>query len=311
MSALIRSTSLNLLTRYYLNVVFGRFLITDLIYLLPIHTSSAQVNIFIALLFFIFKSIFFLTLGGPLICITLLDRAGQNNLHCKNVLLWITTQLVTASCELLIAPIKRFPSGRCPTISCSGDPGGMMSVKVAKHYLVSTVHQKGVKVGGQEVAEGINTLIKDSVSPRGRPRLPEILPCRIGHSFLGGNKRGTAEIGLERVAREGYKSGTGTELVGGAAPVRVKKVRWNERVKVGWTTWVWSRRSRSGYGDAIWPTVVRSNHHGEAASLAGLHTSCGMCVRLTPPDTTSRTSRSYSLALKNLSMVLHFSRVLV
>ena len=45
-------------------------------------------------------------------------------------------------------PVKSLPSGRCPVISCSEEPGGMMVVKVAKHHLHSTVLQKGIKVGG-------------------------------------------------------------------------------------------------------------------------------------------------------------------
>ena len=32
--------------------------------------------------------------------------------------------------------------------------------------------------------------------------------------------------------------------------------------------WVWSHRSPSGCGDAFWQTVLESNHHEEAASLA-------------------------------------------
>ena len=52
-------------------------------------------------------------------------------------------------------PIKRFSSGSCPILSCSGEPGGIVSVKVAKHHLVTTV--------GQEDAEGIYTLKKVSV----------------------------------------------------------------------------------------------------------------------------------------------------
>ena len=43
-------------------------------------------------------------------------------------------------------PIKLFPSGRCPVIFFSAELGGMMGVEVAKHHLISTVHQKGVKV---------------------------------------------------------------------------------------------------------------------------------------------------------------------
>ena len=48
-----------------------------------------------------------------------------------------------------------------------------------------------------------------------------------------------------------------------------------------------SRRSRSG-SCRVWSTVIGSNHHKGAASLAGLHTTCAMWARLT----TSRTSRS-------------------
>ena len=63
--------------------------------------------------------------------------------------------------------IKRFPSGRCPVISCSEVAGGKVSVKVAKHQLVSTVHQNGIKVRGvvPEVggAGGIYMLTKVSV----------------------------------------------------------------------------------------------------------------------------------------------------
>ena len=33
------------------------------------------------------------------------------------------------------------PSDRCPIFPCSGEPGGMVGVTVAKHYLVSTVHR--------------------------------------------------------------------------------------------------------------------------------------------------------------------------
>ena len=36
----------------------------------------------------------------------------------------------------------------CRVISCSGEPGGVVDVKVAEHHLVSTVLQEVVKIGG-------------------------------------------------------------------------------------------------------------------------------------------------------------------
>ena len=46
-------------------------------------------------------------------------------------------------------PIEGIPSGRCPIVLCSGEPGGMVGVEVAKLHLVSTVLQKSIKVGSQ------------------------------------------------------------------------------------------------------------------------------------------------------------------
>ena len=45
-------------------------------------------------------------------------------------------------------PVEILPSGRCLVISGSGEPGGMVGVKVAKLHLVSTVLQMCVKVKG-------------------------------------------------------------------------------------------------------------------------------------------------------------------
>ena len=44
--------------------------------------------------------------------------------------------------------VESLPYGRCPVISGSGETGGMVGVKVAKHHLVSTVLQKSVIVRG-------------------------------------------------------------------------------------------------------------------------------------------------------------------
>ena len=67
-------------------------------------------------------------------------------------------------------PIEGLPSDRCPVIPCSGEPGGMAGVKVAKHHQVSTVLQKGIKVGnvvpGAEGRRGIYTLTVNVVPPR-------------------------------------------------------------------------------------------------------------------------------------------------
>ena len=43
--------------------------------------------------------------------------------------------------------VESLPSGRCPVISSSGEPGGMVGVKVAELHLVSMILQYGVKVG--------------------------------------------------------------------------------------------------------------------------------------------------------------------
>ena len=51
-------------------------------------------------------------------------------------------------------PVESLPSGRCPVISGSGKPGGMVGVKVAKHHLVSTVLQKSAKVRGDVYRAG-------------------------------------------------------------------------------------------------------------------------------------------------------------
>ena len=45
-------------------------------------------------------------------------------------------------------PIEGLSSGRCSIIPCSGEPRGVVGIKVAKHHLVSTVLHKGVKVWG-------------------------------------------------------------------------------------------------------------------------------------------------------------------
>ena len=60
------------------------------------------------------------------------------------------------SCELFHRPSKRFSFGRCPISSCSWEPGRMVSIIFAKHHLVSTVHQKGVKVGGRRTPRDIH-----------------------------------------------------------------------------------------------------------------------------------------------------------
>ena len=66
-------------------------------------------------------------------------------------------------------PVESPPSGRCPVISGSGEPGGLVGVQVAKHHLVSTVLQKSVKVRGVVPkaggAEGMYTLTKVNVVP--------------------------------------------------------------------------------------------------------------------------------------------------
>ena len=79
-----------------------------------------------------------------------------------------------------------------------------MDVEVAKHHLVYTVHQKGVKVevvvSRQEDAGGLYTSTKVSiVTPRSAST------ARTLH-FLGkrkGTEEEEAEEGLEREAREG------------------------------------------------------------------------------------------------------------
>ena len=69
-------------------------------------------------------------------------------------------------------------SGHCPVIPCSGEPGGMMGIKVAKHHLVSTVHQKGVP------APDLHTEIwsrQDEHEPAPAPALSVWTPmhCRV------------------------------------------------------------------------------------------------------------------------------------
>ena len=62
-------------------------------------------------------------------------KSGREILVCNSELRTVDRQ------------IKSLHSGRCPVISCSGEPGGMVGVKVVEHHLVSMVLQKGVKVG--------------------------------------------------------------------------------------------------------------------------------------------------------------------
>ena len=78
-------------------------------------------------------------------------------------------------------PVKSLPSGHCPVISGSGESGGMVGVKVAKHHQVSMVLQKGVKIRGlvprTKGRRGMYTLTKVNVFPRGLSRLPELPLC--------------------------------------------------------------------------------------------------------------------------------------
>ena len=122
----------------------------------------------------------------------------------------VSRQVLVCNSELqtIDCPIKRFPSGRCPII-CSGEPGRMMGIKVAKHHLVSTVHQKGVKVGGRRTPGGIYTLTEISVIPpssASTARTSVVLKLHqvVTPSFalLGRKKRGTADEGLEREAQD-------------------------------------------------------------------------------------------------------------
>ena len=67
------------------------------------------------------------------------------------------------------SPVKSLPSGHCPVISGSGEPGGLVGIKVAKDHQVSMVLQKGVKVRGivprAEGRRGLYTLTKVNVVP--------------------------------------------------------------------------------------------------------------------------------------------------
>ena len=127
---------------------------------------------------------------------------GHGSLHTWRGGKW---EVLICNSELwtVYLTIKRFHFGRCPIISCSGELGRMVGNRVAKHHLVSTVHQKGVKVGSRRTPEWYIRWQKSVWSLRGRPRLPELPPCWSGHSFLEGEMWGTAKEGLETEAREG------------------------------------------------------------------------------------------------------------
>ena len=91
--------------------------------------------------------------------------------------------LVHNKVELLIAPSRASPLASALSSPCSGEPVRMVGVKVAKHHLVSTVLQKGVKdrgsysSGGRRTQEGYTRKRRSMWFSRGQPRLPELPPC--------------------------------------------------------------------------------------------------------------------------------------
>ena len=94
----------------------------------------------------------------------------------------------------------------------------MEGIKVAKHHLVSKVHQKCVKAGGSRTPGDIH-VYRSQCSPPPEVGLDwQSFRCvEVGTPYLGGGGRGTVDEGLEREAREGRRVGLGWKG-GGAAP---------------------------------------------------------------------------------------------
>ena len=106
-------------------------------------------------------------------------------------------------------PVEGLPSGRCPDISGSGEPGGIVGVKVARHHLVSTVLQKSVKIRGIVPRTGGRR--GDVCIFEGQCGSPEVgLDCQNFRRVIIGEDATVRYPIRDRVVDEGDKSPTAT-----------------------------------------------------------------------------------------------------
>ena len=106
-------------------------------------------------------------------------------------------------------PVEGLPSGRCPDISGSGEPGGIVGVKVARHHLVSTVLQKSVKIRGVVPRTGRRR--RDVCIFEGQCGSPEVsLDCQNFRPVIIGEDATVRYPIRDGVVDEGDKSPTAT-----------------------------------------------------------------------------------------------------